>query len=186
MSGGMRRVGALVGGIAVIIAAGALVWSAVATSSARVSATTETTGFFSSGTMELAQDSTAQRFLFDAEGLYPGAAIEGCVEISYTGSLAGTMRAYATPAATTGLDRFVDMTLEVVPTCASDAPGRVIYTGSLVEFWQTHDGFAAGLTIEPRTQTGDTIGLRAVAVVENDNRAQGRVVEFSMLLEVRP
>jgi hypothetical protein len=186
MSGGARRVGALVGGVAVIVAAGALVWSAVATSSARVSATTETTGFFSSGTMELEQESTAKRFLFDADGLYPGSTIEGCVDISYRGTLAGTMRAYATPVGTTGLDRFVDLTLEIAPDCASDARGRVIYDGSLMEFWQTHDGFAEGLTIDDRTETDDTIGLRAVAVLENDNRAQGRVIEFSMLIEVRP
>ncbi|MFN3218827.1 MAG: hypothetical protein ACE367_20220 [Acidimicrobiales bacterium] len=186
MTGGIRRVGVLVGGIAVIVAAGALVWSAVATSSARVSATTETVGFFRSGTVELQQESSAQRFLFDADGLYPGSTIEGCVDIAYTGSLAGTMRAYATPAATTGLDRFVDMTLEVAPDCASDASGSVVFTGSLMDFWQTHDSFATGLTIEPRAQTGDTVGLRAVAVVRDDNRAQGRVVEFSMLVEVRP
>lgn len=186
MSGGLRRLGALVGGTAVIVAAGALVWSAVATSSARVSATTETTGFFSSGTVELEQEATAQRFLFDADGLYPGSAIEGCVDISYTGSLSGTMRAYATPGTTMGLDRFVDMTLEVVPVCGSREQGRIVYAGSLMDFWQTHDGFATGLMIEPRTEAGDTVGLRAVAVVADDNRAQGRVVEFSMMVEVRP
>jgi hypothetical protein len=184
-----RSVAVIAGSVCVVGAVVVLVWSALTTSSARVSASTEAAGFFSSGTIELDSPTSQRQFLFDVADLYPGRSVEGCVEFDYTGSIPGTVRLFATPVDSTGLDRFIDLEVAV-----STAPGGcdafveelVLFDDGLDTFWRTHDSYGSGLTIGESIPSGSRLALWSRATLDDDNDAQGRTIDFSMLVEVRP
>ena len=70
--------------------------------------------------------------------------------------------------------------------CAAFGDGRQIYAGRLDRFWRDHDRFGTGLTMGERIDNGSSTALRVTAEVVDDDDAQGRTVEFTMIVEVRP
>ena len=178
-----------VGAALLLAAAGVLAWSAVTTTTARVSASTDAVGFINAGTIDLSTENSKQGFLFDTAGLYPGVTTEGCVDIDYSGTISGDLRLYATPAQSSGLDRFLDVVVEVSDRpggCESFGPGTRLYQGRLDRFWRDHDRFGTGLTVAEGIEGGARVALRVRAEVVDDDAAQGLAVEFTMVAEVRP
>lgn len=164
-------------------------WNAVETSTARVNATTSANSMFSAGTVDLAQPFTVVDLLFDANNLFPGAEIEGCVEVEYRGSLPADVRLYSRTLGGTGLDEFVDIriTLPEVATCddVRESKGRLYFVGTLAEFWRGHDSYHKGLRLTEMT-TGQTAVLHVAANLVDDNAAQGLRTDFAMTVEARP
>ena len=70
--------------------------------------------------------------------------------------------------------------------CDAFGTGRRIYEGRLDRFWRDHDRFGTGLTLGERIDDGSRTALRVAAEVVDDDDAQGRSVEFTMVVEVRP
>lgn len=186
-----RSILVLVGALAVLGAAVVLILSAVTTSSARISASTSGSSFFSAGTVDLSQPDTAIDLLFDTDGLYPGLEVSGCVVVAYNGSLPGTVRLHASNGGGTGLERFVELELhDLGTTCddTGDGPGASasIFSGRLDELWEDHPDYDAGIELMAGMAAGDRLALGAVAWVIDDNDAQGRVSEFTITIEARP
>lgn len=190
MSPHRRWISAL-GALAVVGAGVVLVWSAISTSSARVTATTTSESFFEAGEVSLTQPGDAVELLFDADGLYPGTTVEGCIEIAYTGNIAASVRLHAESVGGTGLEAFVDLGLEVTDgqTCETDGgelTPTVIFDGRLQGLWDRHPNFDAGVVVRDSTRPEDIFTLRATASVTEDNRAQGLTTEFVITIEARP
>lgn len=184
-----RRVVATIASLVVVLAAGTFVWSAVSTSSARVSATTGSEGFLTAGTIDLTRPNEQQQFLFDQDGMYPGLVVDGCIDVRYDGSIPATVRLFARPSGGTGLDEYVDLTLELSTDpagCDGFADPTTLYSGRLSAFWARHTGYENGLTIGADLEQGTAVALRASAELVDDNDAQGRSFEFDVVVEVRP
>lgn len=165
------------------------IWNAVETSTARVNATTSANSVFNAGTVDLAQPFTVVDLLFDANNLFPGAEVEGCVEVDYRGSVPADVRLHAQMVGGTGLEQFVDIrvTLPDVATCddVGDDKGRLFFVGSLGEFWRMHNTYGDGVELAEMT-AGDRGVLHVAATLIDDNAAQGLTTDFSLTVEARP
>lgn len=165
------------------------IWNAVETSTARVNATTSANSVFSAGTVDLAQPFTTVELLFDANNLYPGNVLDGCVEVDYRGSLTADVRLHGRMLGGTGLDEFVDVrvTLPDVETCdeVGDERGRPLFVGTLGDFWRRHDSYGDGVALA-KMATGDRGILHVSATLQDDNAAQGLTTDFALTVEARP
>ena len=187
------RLGIAAGAFLLLGALGVLVHSAVSTSSARVTASTSGEGVLVAGDVVLDKaDSTAAVFL-DADELYPGLEVSGCAVVEYSGSVPATIRLHGDPGTGTGLDAFIDLRLARLPgnECPSadaiDRPaGDQVYVGRLDALWTDHASWADGLTVDESMAPGDRLVIEAVAVVVDDDAAQGLTTDFALTVEGRP
>ncbi|MCB0996366.1 MAG: hypothetical protein KDB21_14820 [Acidimicrobiales bacterium] len=176
--------------VVVLVALAALGWSALSTTSARVSATTENAGnVFRSGTIDVST-SAPQPYLFDATGLYPGEVVQTCVEVAYTGSVGADVRLYGAVTGGSGLERFAILRLELGANSGPDCEGfdadSVLWDGTLAQLVADHPNYPSALVLIPESVSGDTVWLRASATIADDDDAQGRDTEFWLVLEARP
>lgn len=184
-----RRLVGAAAAAAVLIAGAVLVGNAISTSSARVSATTSGQSFFAAGEVSLRQPDAAVEMLFDADGLYPGVPVEGCVDIEYTGSIPAGLRVHGERLGGTGLDTYVDLRFTIGTTpCAdgAEADGLIVFNGRLSTLWSAHGNYDSGVILSDAARPGDRLALHAVATVADDNRAQELTTDFSITIEARP
>lgn len=120
-----RTVAAVTGSVLIVMAGVVLLWSAVTTSTAQLSASTSGDGFFSAGTVELDQPETRVSLLFDADGLFPGKVVTSCVTLAYEGSIPADIRLHASRSGGTGLEDHVELRLSALPSgsCPNDDNG---------------------------------------------------------------
>ena len=93
-------------GAAIVVAA-----KTVSTSSARVAASTSSDGFLTAGTVLLERADGSTSLFFDADDLYPGRVVAGCIALDYAGSVPAAIRLHGDPGVGTGLDAYVDLQL---------------------------------------------------------------------------
>jgi len=202
-----RALAPVLGAVALVASIAVIVVSGVSTSSARIAGTTEADGFLSAGTVVVSQATDDTALLFDADGLYPGAEITGCVAIRYEGSVPAALRLTASLDDGSGLDRFIEIRLiekrtgacpdadatasETATDTATRDPGagtggRVLYDGNLRAFWQTNRSYSTGLEIAGSMTAGDIVVVEATVTVVDDNRAAGLDTEVTFVFESRP
>ncbi len=180
--------------VVMLAAIGVVVYSAVDTSGARVAANTSTQGFLAAGSVVISRPDQPTSLFFDADGLYPGAEVSGCVDFRYDGSADAAMRISAQSEGGSGLDRFVEFRLVAMAgtTCAEaglapdDVEAREIYDGRLDAFWNRHRDYATGVDLGPPMSQGEHVAVAATVVVVDDNRAGGLDTELSFTVEARP
>lgn len=153
------------------------------------SATTNNSGnTFASGTVALSDDDSDGVMLTLANAK-PGDFDEGCIQVTYTGSLPSSVRLYGTTAGT-GLDQYLDVVVtrgtstgsfDSCATFSADATdyvgagAGVVYSGTLQGY---ADSYAAGL-VDPTSGTpetwtnGETHAYKIRVTVQNNNSAQG-------------
>ncbi|MEE9415248.1 MAG: hypothetical protein V3V01_08180 [Acidimicrobiales bacterium] len=183
------RAAKLVAAVVVGLAAVVFVWSSVSTSTARVSATTSGQSAFGAASLALTKTETSAELLFQTGGLYPGLEVEGCVEIIYEGSVPGSLRLHAGRVGGTGLDRFVDISLQVSSnpgSCDSFTADQEVFTGRLQSLWQRHSEYGNGIILADDVVAGTQVALRGVVSLVDSDQAQGLTSEFSATIEVRP
>jgi predicted ribosomally synthesized peptide with SipW-like signal peptide len=129
------------------------------TLSAFSATTSNSANSFAAGTVAIS-DNDSNGAIFSMTGMKPGSTDSGCIEVTYTGSLASTVRLYGTTAGT-GLDPYITLVVTrgtissgSFDSCtnfsadATDYIGAgngIIYNGTLQAF---ADNYAAGL-VEP-------------------------------------
>lgn len=185
----------LVAGFTIVFGAGViLVWNVAVTSSARLTASTEGSGVFIAGTIDLVRSDQAVGLLFDADGLRPGEVVSSCVRIDYDGSLPGDIRLFASRSGGTGLAEHIELRLWVRTTgsCASagsaspSPAGRTRFTGRLNELWESHPDYAEGLQLVAAAPDGAELILDAEAELVGGEAASGLTTEFMVVVEARP
>jgi predicted ribosomally synthesized peptide with SipW-like signal peptide len=166
------------------IVAGLATWSAF-------SATTSNPGnSFAAGTVTIT-DNDSGTAMFSLSGMKPNDADTGCITVTYTGSLASTVRLYGTTTGT-GLDQYLNLKVTrgsfssppAFDSCtgftadATDyiaAGAGVIYNGTLQGY---ADSYAAGL-VDPTSgspeswTTSEAHVYKFEVTLQNDNAAQG-------------
>lgn len=144
----------------------ALVGSALVVSQASYSAysatTTNPTSNWSSGTVAL-DDDDANAAAFNVTGLKPGMTGTTCIAVTSTGSLASTVRLYATNmSGSTDLANYMRVTVTQgtggsFGSCAGFTPlpsGSNLYTGTFVGFGSSYTSYASGIGDWAPTGTG--------------------------------
>ena len=154
---------------------------AVSSSWSAFSATTEnTTNDFAAGTVALT-DNDAGVALFDTlTNLKPGDGETDCIEVTYSGTLDAQVRLYGSVTAGTGLEDFLDFTVERgTGTCAAFTADVMVWDtgtdGDLGVFLAGATNYATG--VDTWNVTGgapdDTVPYRITATLQDNNAAQG-------------
>jgi len=132
-----------------MIVSAALIWQA--SYSAFTATTSNPTNNWSTGTVVLSDDDIGVA-MFNATLLKPGSTASKCIVVTYSGTLASTVKLYGTGLTTTnGLSSYVDVVVEqgtggTFANCTGfvvDA-GPVSYSGTLNAFGTTYTNFANG------------------------------------------
>lgn len=196
------RPGAVLAAVAlgVLAAAGTLVWSSVATTSARFAATTEARSLFEAADIELRLgDATSAEpgaaasaaVQIEAAQLAPGVTVERCLPITYRGSLDDVrVRLHAERAGGSGLERYVQAVLiagtGTGPDCGDFGAAREVYRGTLEALWASHGSFEEGIALLDGAADGTSLTVRVELAVVGGNEAQGLDSAFWLVLEARP
>lgn len=185
----VRRIAPAIAAIVVLAAAAVVVAGTITTSSARVSARTDVSSFIATGSVALDRVNNSAELFFDADGLYPGADVEGCVEVDYRGSVPADVRLHADRVAGDGLDRFMDLRLDVLPGGCGQPVGSAsgpVFSDTLESLFANHGSYENGVGLSDSLATGERIGVHATASLTGGNEAQGLAVDFLMTIEARP
>ena len=189
----------LAGALSVLGAAAGLgTWSAFS------STTTNSGNTFTAGTVTLT-DNDANAAMITMTAARPNDSASSCIKVTYTGSLASTVRAYATTTFTSGssLAPYLNLTVtrgtdatDPFPVCTNftadatnyiGAGAGVVYNGTLAAFPTT---YAAGL-VDPTSgspatwNTNDNHVYKFVVTVQDNNLAQGLNATTAFTWEAR-
>ena len=142
---------------------------------AAFTATTANSGnTISSGTVEISQHAGAVT-LYNVTNQKPGDATAKCVRISYTGSLAASVKLYVSSGITNGtffnlkVERGSGMTtLDGTMSCAGFTSSSTPYDGALGSFGTTYAGGVDGKAAAAAWAQNDTVDYR-FTITQNDD-----------------
>lgn len=131
-----------------VLASLGLVWGG--TTAAFTSTTPSGSNSWSTGTVTLSDDDGGAA-LFTAAGLVPGSSGSNCIAVSYTGTVAATVRLYASASTDPStVASYLDLTVQEgsgggFGTCTGFAAGSTVYSGTLAGFTGAKTSFATGV-----------------------------------------
>jgi hypothetical protein len=134
---------------AAVLASGALVWQS--SYSAFSATASNSTNNWSAGTVALTDDDS-NTAMFNATNMKPGATGVKCIAVTSTGSLASTVRLYATSYSTTNaLAANINLKVEegtgaTTASCAGFTGASTLFDNPLSSFGTTKTSFATGLS----------------------------------------
>jgi len=140
--------------LVVVGVAGSLV--AFASFSAFSSQTTNSGNTFAAGTVAIG-DNDAGAAMYSLTNQSPDTTVKRCIRVTYTGTLASTVKLYASQAPGAGANdvnlviRQVTGTLPAFPACTGLVDGTVVYTGTLGAFATARTSFANGLAVNDQS-----------------------------------
>lgn len=163
-----------------LVASSALVYQA---SNAAFTASTDNgSNTWSSGTVALADDDSSS-VMFNATGLKPGNSRIACINVTYSGTLAGNVRLYVTsPSGTLG--QYLDLTVEEgtgaaggnTASCVGfSATSTLSAVGAtLASFTTAHSNFGNGAsTWAPTGAAPESRSYRITTTLQDNNAAMG-------------
>lgn len=176
---------------AVLSAAVALVMTYQATTAAFSDQTDEGGNLFAAGTVVIS-DNDALGITFDGASLLkPGDTQIGCVEVTYSGSLAADVRLFGAAAGGTGLEAYLDLDVaRGTGTCASFGTATTVWSngvdGDLGAFLASATDFGTGAdTWAPAGGSNATVPYRFTVTLQDDNDAQGLTADVTFTWEAR-
>ncbi len=161
----------------------------IGSSMAAFSSTTENAGNdWAAGTVTLTDNDSGVALFDNLTNLKPGATETDCIEVTYAGTLDAQVRMYGAATAGTGLEDYLDFTVERgTGTCAAFTPDTLVWDnatdGDLGVFLAGATNYATGVDAWNVTGGGpdDTVPYRITATLQDDDLAQGldTVVTFT-------
>jgi hypothetical protein len=147
------------------------------------SATTSNTGnSFTSGTVKISDSDGGSAALYSSEGHKPGEFDQSCIRVTYTGSLAASVKLYLSGAITNGtqfnlkVERGVQ-TSGSFPGCGDFAPGTTAYDGALGSFPTTYAAGVDGKDAAAAWATNDIVAYRFTITVNDDTTANAHTTD---------
>ncbi len=131
-----------------LLGSGAMVWKS--TAAAFTSSTSTGSNSWATGSVTLTDDDTGAA-MFSATGLVPGSTGSNCITVSYTGTVATTVKLYASAAVdASSVAQYLDLTIDIgtgggFGSCGGFSAGSTIYSGSLDAFTSTHLAYGSGV-----------------------------------------
>ena len=167
-----RRIGV---SMAAVLLVGVLV---VTASSAAFSDTTDNSGnTWSAGTVILTDDDLGSA-MFAVSDMAPLASVTECIVVTYSGTLLPSDVNLYGVSAGTGLDAYLDVTIEegsggVFGNCTGFIASSTIYTGTLANFSATHTNFTNGAGAWNPAANPESKTYRFTVSLQDNNLAQG-------------
>ncbi len=150
----------------------------VTASIAAFSDTTDNSGnTWSAGTVILTDDDAGSA-MFIVSDMAPLATVTECIVVTYSGSLLpADVNLYGVSGGT-GLDVYLDVTVEegsggIFGNCAGFTPTSTIFTGTLTSFAATHTNFATGAGAWNPAANPESRTYRFTVTLQDNNLAQG-------------
>ena len=138
------------------------------------SATTSNTGnSFASGTVAIGDNDGGSAALYTSAANKPGDSVVSCIRVTYTGSLASSVKLYTPSVITNGtlfnlkVERGTQ-TAGVFPACWDFAATSTVYDAALGSFPTTYAAGSDGKAAAAAWATSDTIAYR-FTVTQNDD-----------------
>jgi hypothetical protein len=138
------------------------------------SATTANTGnSFASGTVAIADNDGGSAALYTSTGNAPADSVVSCIRVTYTGSLASSVKLYLAGAITSGsqfnlkIERGTQST-GAFPACGDFAATSSAYDGALGSFPTSYGAGADGKAAGAAWATNDSIAYR-FTITQNDD-----------------
>lgn len=129
----------------------------------------------SSGTVKIDDDSATTTALYNVTNRKPGDAATGCLRIRYNGSLASSVKIYASAGITGGSNYNLQIergsgltTVDNTRSCAGFASANTAYNGDLTAFATTYAGGSDGKSGGAAWVTNDTVDYR-FTITQNDD-----------------
>ena len=158
-----------------------------ASSAAFSDATANAGNTFESGDVALSDDDGGNA-MFAVTGVKPGESETKCINVSYSGTLDGTVKMYGAVTAGDGLEDYLNLTIErstgatggATASCTGfvEAGKTTVWSGTdgdLATFLTTKTDFATG--VDSQAVTGgapvEVASYRITAVLQDNNAAQG-------------
>ena len=145
---------------------------------AAFSDTTDNSGnTWSAGTVVLTDDDAGSA-MFIVSDMAPLATVTECIVVTYSGSLLpADVNLYGVSGGT-GLDVYLDVTVEegsggIFGNCAGFTPTSTIFTGTLTSFAATHTNFATGAGAWNPAANPESRTYRFTVTLQDNNLAQG-------------
>jgi hypothetical protein len=174
-----------VAGTLAVCAAGLVTWHA---SAAAFSSTTSNTGNgWSAATVSLTDDDSGAA-IFAVTGAEPGDTGRNCITVTFTGTTASTVRAYASGLTGT-LGPYLNLTVEQgtggsFGNCTGFT-AQASTTGTLASFASTYTGFTGGFGTWAPTAAGDVRTYRISWSLAANNVAAGKSAALAFTWEAR-
>lgn len=139
---------------------------------------------FDSGTVHIVDNDGGTSVMWDVDNQKPGQTTVKCIDITYMGSLAASVKLYGSRATTETLDQYVDLTVEegtqATPAfgdCTGFSSTNVLYDGTLQGFMTSHSDWTNGKdTTDANGATwanSDHRVYRFTIEVQDNNNANG-------------
>lgn len=156
-----------------LVLSSAMVWQA--SHSAFNATTSNGSNSWSGGTVSLSDDDSGSA-MFSATGLKPNDTASKCILVTYGGSLAASVKMYASASGTLGT--YLNLTVQqgtggTSSSCAGFTSESTLYSGTLAGFAAASSNFATGVGSFAPTGSGQTKAYRLTYTVQDDNAAQG-------------
>ena len=123
--------------------------------------------------------------MFDQPDMLPGETTENCLVVTYSGTLLPADISLYGSAAGTGLDTYLDMTIEVgtggrFGDCDGFTSAATVFSGTVAEFKAASTNSANGLSVWSPTTTPESRTYRFALTLQDDNTAQGKTASISL------
>lgn len=189
--GGRRRTTLIALPLALVASSG-LVYQA--SNAAFTASTSNGSNTWSSGTVLLADDDSSS-VMFNATDIKPGSTGIKCINVTYSGTLAGQVRLYVTsPSGTLG--QYLDLTVEegtgatggATLSCSGFSAGSTLSAGgeTLDSFATAHSAFGGGVSAwAPTGASSETRSYRVTYTLQDDNNAQNKSAAATFTWEAR-
>jgi hypothetical protein len=196
---GRRRGGRSLNSLAIQLSAFALTFILIAllvvTSSraAFVAQNDNSTNQVTSAAIALTDTDSGTAMFNGVTNLMPGAPVERCIDVTYTGTVDPTaVLLYASAAPTGTLTPYLNLTVQmgtdntpVFGDCTGFSSGATVYSGTLTNFAATHLSHATGATTWNPIGSPETRTFRFVLTVQDNTAAAAKTTTFGFSWETR-
>jgi hypothetical protein len=149
------------------------------------SATTSNTGnSFASGTVAIGDNDGGSTALYTASNKKPGDSVTSCIKVTYTGTLASTVKLYTPSVITNGASYTLlvergTQTTGVFPACGDFAATSTAYNSTLDLFPTTYAAGVDGKAAAAAWATSDYVAYRFTVTQNDDPTATGHIAAVS-------
>lgn len=168
-----------------LVASSAMVWQS--SNAAFNATTTNGPSSWTAGTVNISDDDSNSA-MFNVSGMKPGDTANKCIRVTYTGSLAASVKLYGSVSG--ALAPYLNTTVEIgdggtFSNCSGFTPTATIYNGTLSGFGSTHTNFANGAGTWAPTGSGQAKTYRVTYTLQDNNAAQGQSANATFTWEAQ-
>ncbi len=132
---------------------------------------------WAAGTVIITDDDSGSA-MFSVSDMTPGQTVTNCIVVTYSGSLVpADVKIYGSTGGT-GLDAYLNTTVEIgtggsFGNCTGFTTTSTLYSGTLASFASTYTNWATGLAAWSPASTPDSRTFKFTVTLQDNNAAQG-------------